>query len=340
VNSKECILAALNGDQPDAIPTFEWFIDRAVGQALTGSSDPVDIVERLGIDGINVRPDYTQGKADGPTYQDEWGVVRQDTGDCIAAVTQSPVPDITQHSAYTFPDTAAPGRFASLERAAARLGTTRAVILNLRDGFSDMRDILGYENALMSSMADQDLFREFLERAVDYNLALAGRAVRDFGIEIVSTTDDVATNHGMLIRPEVYFDVIGPSFQRVIQGYKDLGLKVIKHCDGDCSAVIDFWIEAGIDCLDPIDPGAGFDMADFKARYGDRICLKGNIDCKGALQYGTPLEVEAEVRTCIEKGGAGGGLILSSSNTIHRGVKPENYRAMLAALKQVGRSTH
>jgi uroporphyrinogen decarboxylase len=203
-----------------------------------------------------------------------------------------------------------------------------------------MRDILGYENALMSSMADQDLFREFLERAVDYNLALAGRAVREFGIEIVSTTDDVATNHGMLIRPEVYFDVIGPSFQRVIQGYKDLGLKVIKHCDGDCSAVIDFWIEAGIDCLDPIDPGAGFDMADFKARYGDRICLKGNIDCKGALQYGTPLEVEAEVRTCIEKGGAGGGLILSSSNTIHRGVKPENYRAMLAALKQFGRSTH
>ena len=29
----------------------------------------------------------------------------------------------------------------------------------------------------------------------------------------------------------------------------------------------------------------------------------------------------------------GGGLILSSSNTIHRGVKPENYRAMLDAVR-------
>lgn len=336
MTSKECILAALNGEQPDQIPTFEWFIDSAVGQALTGSLDPVDIVERLDIDGINVRPDYMRSDVHDQTYRDEWGIVRQETGDCIAAVIQSPVADITQHQAFTFPDPGAPGRFASLERAVARVGKDRAVILNLRDGFSDMRDILGYENALMGTMVDSDLFQALLERAVDYNLALAARAVREFGIEIVSTTDDVATNEGLLIRPETYFDVIGPSFKRVIKGYKDLGLKVIKHCDGDCSAVIDFWIEAGIDCLDPIDPGAGFDMADFKARYGGQICLKGNIDCKGALQYGTPREVEAEVKACIEKGGAGGGLILSSSNTIHRGVKPENYRAMLAALKQHG----
>ena len=340
MNSKERILAALNGQQSDLIPTFEWFIDSTVGQALTGSSDPVDIVDRLDIDGINVRPDYTRSAIQDQTYEDEWGIVRQETGDCIAAVTKSPVSDLSQHKLYEFPDPGAPGRLKSLERAVSRLGTDRAVIFNLRDGFSDMRDVLGYENALMGTMVDPDLFREFLERSVDYNLALAGRAVREFGIEVVSTTDDVATNQGMLIRPEIYFDVIGPSFQRVIKGYKDLGLKVIKHCDGDCSAVIDFWIDAGIDCLDPIDPGAGFDMADFKARYGDQICLKGNVDCKGPLQYGTPQEVEAEVRTCIEKGAAGGGLIVSSSNTIHRGVKPENYRAMLTALKQYGRAPH
>ena len=338
MTSKERILAALNREQPDVIPTFEWFIDSTVGQTLTGSSDPIDIVESLDIDGINVRPDYARKEIQDRTFQDEWGIVRQDTGDCIAAVIKSPVSDLSQHTAYTFPDPKAPERLTSLERAVLRVGSGRAVIFNLRDGFSDMRDILGYENALMGTMVEPEVFGEFLERSVDYNLALAERAVREFGIEIVSTTDDVATHLGMLIRPEIYFDVIGPSFKRVIQGYKDLGLMVIKHCDGDCSAVIDFWIEAGIDCLDPIDPGAGFDMADFKGRYGDRICLKGNVDCKGALQYGTAAEVKAEVQTCIDKGSAGGGLILSSSNTIHSGVKPENYRAMLAALKQYGRA--
>ena len=76
-------------------------------------------------------------------------------------------------------------------------------------------------------------------------------------------------------------------------------------------------------------------MAGMKAKYGDRICLKGNIDCTGALCDGTPEDVAEEVRQCILGGGPGGGFILSSSNTIHKGVKPENFRAMLAGAAQI-----
>ena len=98
----------------------------------------------------------------------------------------------------------------------------------------------------------------------------------------------------------------------------------------------DFWVDCGIDCLDPIDPGAGYTMASMKAKYGERICLKGNIDCTGALCTGTPDEVMQEVQQCLRAGAPGGGFILSSSNTIHHGVKPENYRAMLDALRRFG----
>jgi len=122
-----------------------------------------------------------------------------------------------------------------------------------------------------------------------------------------------------------------------MQGYKELGYRIIKHCDGNIDDVVDFWIECGVDCLDPIDPGAGMDMGDMKARFGDQIVLKGNIDCTGDLCDGTEEQVRQEVRECLAKGMAGGGLILSSSNTIHRGVKPENYRAMLEELRASGR---
>jgi len=336
VNSRQRILAALNRQTPDRVPTFEWFIDIQVGESLTGYRDPISVVDALEIDAVNIRPDYRRKSLKNDTFADEWGTLRQKTGDCIPAILKSPVSDINQHGHFNFPDVNAAHRFTKLAKARERFGDTRAVILNLRDGFSDMRDILGYENALMALVANPDPFRELLERVVDYNLALAERARRQWGIEIVATTDDIATAQGLLMRPDTYFEVMGPAFQRVMQGYRDLGFKIIKHCDGNCSTVIDFWVEAGINCLDPIDPEAGFDMADFKTRYGDRICLKGNIDCKGALQYGTPDEVTAEVRTCLEKAGSGGGLILSSSNTIHRGVKPENYRALLTALRQYG----
>jgi uroporphyrinogen decarboxylase len=73
-------------------------------------------------------------------------------------------------------------------------------------------------------------------------------------------------------------------------------------------------------------------MRDMKAKVGDLIALKGNIDCVKTLCTGTPEEVKAEVRQALADAGPSG-LILSSSNTVHRGVKPENYRAMLDALR-------
>ena len=337
MNGKERILRALRRETPDAVPTFEWFIDVTVGRALVGSDDPLDVVERLDLDGVNVRPDYRKEFQDETTLVDEWQIRRQLTGDCLPALLDSPILDVTRHHRYQFPDPAAAHRFTSLERALQRCGDRRAVILNLRDGFSDMRDLLGYEESLMALLAEPRAFSELLERVVDYNLRLAEVARQRFGVQVLATTDDVANATGLLMRPNTYFEMVAPQFRRILQGYKDLGYLCIKHCDGKIDAVIDFWIECGIDCLDPIDPGAGYVMAGMTAKYGSQVCLKGNIDCTGALCSGTAEEVEEEVKQCLRGGAPGGGFILSSSNTIHRGVRPENYRAMLRALREFGR---
>ena len=336
MTGKERILRALRRDVPDAVPTFEWFIDISVGRALVGSNDLLDAVERLDLDGVNIRPDYRREYLDEKTLVDEWQMKRQLTGDALPALLDSPIRDVCDHRDYRFPDPAAAHRFASVETALNRFGDEKAVILNLRDGFSDLRDLLGYEGALMALLLEPKALAELLDRIVQYNLDLAAVAKQRYGLSIVATTDDVANAGGLLIRPDTYFELVAPRFKRVVEGYKDLGYLAIKHCDGNIDAVIDFWIECGIDCLDPIDPGAGYTLAAMKAKIGQRVCLKGNVDCTGNLCNGTPEQVEQEVRQCIVEGGAGGGLILSSSNTIHRGVKPENYLAMLQALRRYG----
>ena len=335
MNGTERICTAIQRKIPDRTPTFEWFVDETVGKALTGSDNLLEVVERLDLDGINIRPDYSKRFIDPQIFEDEWGARRQLTGDVMPAVIKHPVPDITRHQEYAFPDPRADHRFASLRRAVERFGDTRAVVLNLRDGVSDLRDLLGYEEALMAPLAEPDACDEFLDRIVSYNLALAEQAVRTFGIRIIATTDDVAMAKRTLFHPDTYRERILPSFRRAIQGFKALGCLTIKHCDGNILPLLDDWIEAGIDCLDPIDPGAGLTMDRMKAAYGTRIALKGNIDCVDTLCTGTPAEVRAEVRRCITDGGPGG-LIVSSSNTIHRGVNPENYRAMLEEVRTFG----
>ena len=334
---KECVLAALRRETPEYIPTFEWFIDTTVLEALAGTTDPIDATEILDLDGVNIRADYTKEWIDDKSYIDEWGIKKQLTGDVLPASMGSPIANVVDQKDYVFPKLDAPDRFKTLERALNKYGDRRCVVLNLRDGFSDMRDLLGYQSALMEMLLNPQHFTDLLKRVVDYNLALAELAVKRYGIEVVATTDDVATAAGPIISPKTYTKTIFPYFKEIIQGYRSLGLITIKHSDGDIMPYLDMWLDAGIQCLDPIDPTANLDMAVMKANYGHLICLKGNIDCTGHLCDGTPEQVDEEVRVCIEKGGPDG-LIVSSSNTIHRGVKAENFRAMLDAVKKYGKT--
>lgn len=332
MTGKERLSAVLNHRLPDRIPTFEWFIDSKVGEALTGSSDILDIVEKLDLDGINIRADYSSQTGENGVFTDEWGFEKKWTAEVLPVISRHPLEDIRDHKNYKFPDPGASDRFNTIERAVKRFGDTKGIILNVRDGFSDMRDLLGYENALMGIYLEPEAFTSLLDRVVDYNIALADIAKKRYGLEIVATTDDIATADAMIINPEVYMEFIGPAFKKAVQGFEDLGFKHIKHCDGKIDEVIDFWIDCGIDAIDPVDPAAGYTMAGFREKYGDNLCLKGNVDCRGALISGTPKDVALETKICLESGKRGS-MILSSSNTIHSGVKPENYMAMLDTVK-------
>ena len=95
-------------------------------------------------------------------------------------------------------------------------------------------------------------------------------------------------------------------------------------------------IDTGVDAINPIEPVAGMDIGDVKQKYGDRVCLVGNVDCSHILSEASTDEVTQSVAECIRKGSPGGGHIIASSNCIHSAVKPENYLAMIQATKQFG----
>ena len=69
---------------------------------------------------------------------------------------------------------------------------------------------------------------------------------------------------------------------------------------------------------------------------GDKLCLLGNIDCGDLLCFGSEEEVEAAVIQALGDAATGGGYVLCSSNSIHPGVKAENFLAMIKAAKKHG----
>jgi uroporphyrinogen decarboxylase len=111
---------------------------------------------------------------------------------------------------------------------------------------------------------------------------------------------------------------------------------VIKHTDGNIMPLMDMILDAGFDCLDPIDPLGGMDMARMKREHGRAVALKGNVNCATTLVDGTVEDVVRDTRGVIRAAAEGGGLIVSSSNSIHSSVAPLNYLAMLSTIKAYG----
>ena len=84
-------------------------------------------------------------------------------------------------------------------------------------------------------------------------------------------------------------------------------------------------------------PTSGADIYEVHERYGDKICFSGNIDIANVLAFGTPDEVEEDVRQHIEYLAPDGAYILTSSHSITNDIPFENFMAMMKAGHRYGR---
>jgi len=336
MTGEQRVLRVLDRQEPDRVPHFEWAIDRKVREALAPGCETLNgFAERMGLDAALADPDFRKEPAGPGRWRSEWGYVLQDSAEEHGIEVESPIHSMEDFERYTPPDPRAPGRYSSIEKTISRYEGRLAVIVHLNDVFSLPRYLLGYENLLMAIAAEPELVSALVTMSVDVNLAMAKEAASR-GAKIVYTGDDYAGDSGPLMSPGHFRELFYPGLCRVIRGFKELGLKVIKHTDGMIWPLMDMILDSGIDCLDPIDPIAGMDLGEVKRKIGSRVALKGNVDCAHLMTLGSPAEVAEATRKALQAGMPGGGFILSSSNSIHSAVKPGNYRAMLETLKQYG----
>jgi uroporphyrinogen decarboxylase len=159
----------------------------------------------------------------------------------------------------------------------------------------------------------------------------------DLGVTIVFTGDDVADNRGPMFDPGLWQSLFLPHYRRLVAAIHEVGLYHWKHSDGNMYPLLDSIVAAESDGIDPIDPMGGMELKVVKAKYGDRVAIKGNVDQTELLMYGPPEKVVEEVKACIRDAGVGGGYVCSSSNSIHSGVDPDLYQVMIDTIHHHGR---
>jgi uroporphyrinogen decarboxylase len=331
----ERVLKALNREQPDHVPSFEWEIDEGLIESLLPGGSLLDFIEWTDLDGVSIFEDTEKTYIDENTFIDEWGVTFRKTEEIYPISIDFPIKTPSDLAKLILPDPCSPVRFTSLISAVERFKGKRAILFRAHDVFSIPRYLRGIENLLMDFILNPGLLRELVQISVTYNTALVNRAV-ELGADAIFLTDDYSDNRGPMMSPKHFREFLLPGFQQSIDAIHKAGVPAIKHTDGNIWPILDDIVNTGVDCIDPLDPLGGMSVGSVKEKYGLRICLKGNVDIGGALSLGTPDEVRAETLACIQAGKPGGGYILSTSNSLMSCIKPENYMAMLETLHQHG----
>lgn len=328
MNSIERVIATLERKPVDQVPFFEWVIDPKVINGIMPGADIGEFVCAQGLDAIHVDLNWDKTEVEPGLFKTELGnYIRYNeeqhsysVGGCITSMK-----DLDK---YEVPPLDVDRRFKTLDETIAKYGDKKAIIVHLNDVFSFPTRLMGYEELLYAVMDEPELVEGLIELSVHINSGLA-KEVAKRGVKIVMTGDDYAYNLGPMVCATTFEEIFFPYLKKVVSNFKAEGLYAIKHTDGNIMPIVDMIVEAGFDCIDPLEPVANMDLAYMKKTYGNRVALKGNVDCAHTLCDAPLSQVREETRRCLEIGSKGGGYILSSSNSIHSAVRPESFMEMI-----------
>lgn len=202
-----------------------------------------------------------------------------------------------------------------------------------------IRDV---EEWYISTVTRQDYIYEVFDRQCEIalaNLAKIHGAVGDRVSVIFVSATDFGMQHGLFVSPKTYRGLFKPFHKRVNDWiHSHTNWKTFMHSCGSVIQLIEDFIEAGFDILNPVQCSAALmDPRELKRRFGDRVTFWGaGVDTQNTLPTGSPQDVREEVLERIRVFGPGGGFVF---NTIHN-VQPkspiENVLAMYETVREYG----
>ena len=216
-------------------------------------------------------------------------------------------------------DLAVVGHFGGHIFAAAQL------LRGMADFMCDLVAEPAFAQAVMETLADSHIaeFDHWLEAVGPY-------------IQVVALADDLGTQTGPQVSPDLFRRLIRPPMERLYRHIKSrTATPIFLHSCGSVYRLIPDLIEMGVDILNPVQVSAAdMDTARLKKEFGrDLIFWGGGCDTQRVLPFGTPAEVRAEARRRVADLGPDG-FVFAQVHNIQPGVPVENLVAMWEAARE------
>jgi uroporphyrinogen decarboxylase len=246
-------------------------------------------------------------------FQDSEGVLyerRKDGASCIPHFLEFPVK--TRQDWKEFKkrlDPATPGRMPAgddWEKYKEKLNSSDLPVrLNLGSLFGKIRDWMGFERVAITCADDPAWIHEMVETLCEFSCVMVEKVLKDVKVDYAYFWEDMAFNHGPIISPKMFREFLVPRYKRITEICRRRGLDFIYvDCDGNIMEIAGLWLEAGVNCMFPLDVNGRTDAFELRKRFGREMLLMGGVDKKALIKGGKAIDEELErIAPLVEAGG-------------------------------------
>ena len=332
ITRKERMRKALSHEPLDRIPTqvnYTQAMGWRMAEHLSVTED--ELPGRLGNHLLRVDIGREPRLSDDGRIAFDWWGVGFDTEQEGYFAAVHPLAGSKDLDAYTWPDPAEPNLLERAARTIADDGGQRFVAPNLGFAlFERAWSLRGFDTFLLDLVLDPGFAEDLLERITQIQLVLIQRFL-DLGVDGGYFGDDYGSQVNLLFSPKMWRSLIKPRLARLFAPFREAGLPVIMHSDGQIAEILPDLVEIGLTAYNPVQPEV-VDHARLRRIFGHRLAYYGGISTQTTLSHGSPQKATSAVHDCLAAlAPEGTGLILAPSHRMMRDTPMENVAAMLEA---------
>ncbi len=207
-------------------------------------------------------------------------------------------------------------------------------------GLKHPKGIRDIEEWYISTVTRRDYIKQVFEGQTEMalaNLAQIYSRVGDAFDAVFTCGTDFGTQSSTFCSMSTFRDLYLPYYRKINDWiHANTKWKTFKHSCGAVEPLIEGFIEAGFDILNPVQCSAtGMDPEQLKKKYGERLVFwGGGVDTQKTLPFGTPGQVRDEVLRRCEVFGRDGGFVFNSVHNIQAGTPVKNIVAMFEAVRE------
>ncbi len=198
-----------------------------------------------------------------------------------------------------------------------------------------LRNWMGVENLSYTVYDDPAFFEEMVTTVADCIVSCLERVLASGGqFDACSMWEDMCYNAGPLLGVEHFKKYLVPHYRRIVDLLHKHGVDVVYlDCDGCIDALMPLWLDAGINCMFPIEIGTwGADPIKYRKQYGKDLLILGAFD-KHILAR-TKVDIAREIHRLlplVEEGG----FIGFCDHRVPPDVPYDNYLFYLETVREV-----